>query len=390
MGSIQRDATTFDNVTSHGKPKFETFILVIGGLGYIGSHTSWEMLKAGYNVIIVDNMANSHLSTLGKLRYLVARKYGTRQPCLHFYEADYRNQLAMRSIFEAYKIGPNLNTGISSSQKSRISGVIHFAALKSASESFKVPLEYYANNIAGLIEFCKLMQHYIIKRFIFSSSATVYGEQADKNPRLVEGLCTSNTCIGLTNPYGRSKWMSEAILSDLASSDPEWTIVALRYFNPIGCDEFGILGEDPRNNPNNLMPCIIKTMTGELPELSLLGSDWDTPDGTPVRDFIHVSDLALGHLSALGACEDGRLTGGFYALNLGTGVGHSVKEVVSAVEDAFSVKIPIKVTSRREGDIASCIADPSKASRVLNWTAQKTLDNCCQDLSRFLHKKSVH
>jgi UDP-glucose 4-epimerase len=362
------------------------FVLVVGGLGYIGSHTSWELLKAGFNVIIVDNLSNSFRIVRNRLEHLRMKYYEPQavQPILDFYEADYRDQRTMRAIVSKYSTQPETHQSQSSpSGSSTITGVIHFAAYKAVAESFQKPLDYYANNVAGMIDLCALLSEFHIKTLVFSSSATVYGELANKGGRLLEEYCDSRSCRGLTNPYGRTKWMCEAILNDVAVSDPEWTIIALRYFNPIGCDESGMLGEDPRDTPNNLMPIVVKVMTGELPVLNVYGSDWDTADGTAIRDFVHVSDLARGHLAALNAKE--KLGRGFKTFNLGTGTGHSVKEIVASMERVSGRTIPTNAVGRRDGDVAICMAEPSKSLISLGWTRQKTLDDCCRDICRFLN-----
>jgi UDP-glucose 4-epimerase len=360
----------------------DSFILVIGGLGYIGSHTSWDLLRAGHNVIIIDNLYNSNRNVLSKLEDLINSHYkplGSR-PRLDFYEVDYRDQQHVRTILDKYQSW----SSTPSLPQSNIAGVIHFAAYKAVAESFRKPLDYYANNVGGMIDFCTTLSEFNIKTFIFSSSATVYGALANSGGRLLEEQCNSTGCAGLINPYGRTKWMCEAILSDLALSDPEWTIIALRYFNPIGCDPSGTLGEDPRDAPTNLMPIVIKAMTGEYDALNIFGTDWDTPDGTAVRDFIHVSDLAAGHLAALKSTQDPTSGTGYQTFNLGTGTGYSVKDIVSTMEQASGRIIPTTVSPRREGDVGICIAEPSKSAMLLGWKAEKTLRQACDDLCRYL------
>lgn len=372
----------------------DRYVLVVGGLGYIGSHTAWELLKANHNVVIVDNLSNSYRDVLARLQLLVKEHYKGRSkvPQLDFYEADYRKKSAMKSILERYD---SLHT-----LKSTITSVIHFAAYKAVEESIHQPLKYYSNNVAGLIDFCDLLDQFSIKTLVFSSSATVYGELANKGGRLQEELTSHTTthwtdksgathttlsgCTGLTNPYGRTKWMSEAILSDLAASDPEWKIYALRYFNPIGCDSSGVLGEDPRGTPNNLMPIVIRVMEGRLSELSVYGSDWDTEDGTAIRDFIHVSDLARGHVAAIATGTSTKSAPGFHTINLGTGNGSSVREVVDTMQAVSGKEIKSKLTGRREGDVGVCIADPEKAATMLGWTPEKTLEDSCRDICRYL------
>ncbi|KAJ4310501.1 hypothetical protein N0V94_008418 [Neodidymelliopsis sp. IMI 364377] len=372
----------------------DQYVLVVGGLGYIGSHTAWELLKAGHNVVIVDNLSNSFRDVLERLQLLVKGHFtgGSKVPKLDFYEADYRKKTTMKSILERYD---SLHT-----LKSTITSVIHFAAYKAVEESIHQPLKYYSNNVAGLIDFCDLLDSFSIKTLVFSSSATVYGELANRGGRLQEELTSHNTthwtdksgskhttlsgCTGLTNPYGRTKWMSEAILSDLAASDPEWKIYALRYFNPIGCDSSGVLGEDPRGTPNNLMPIVIRVMEGKMNELSVFGEDWDTEDGTAIRDFIHVSDLARGHVAAIATGTSVKSAAGFHTINLGTGNGSSVKEVVDTMQAVSGKEIKTKMTGRREGDVGVCIADPEKAAEVLGWRPQKTLEDSCRDICRYL------
>jgi UDP-glucose 4-epimerase len=372
----------------------DQYVLVVGGLGYIGSHTAWELLKAGHNVVIVDNLSNSYKDVLERLNLLLKDYYKGRSniPQLDFYEADYRKRTAMKSILERYD---SLHT-----LKSTITSVIHFAAYKAVEESIHQPLKYYSNNVAGLIDFCTLLDQFCIKTLVFSSSATVYGELANSGGRLREELTAHTTtqwtdasgtthttlsgCTGLTNPYGRTKWMSEAILSDLAASDPEWKIYALRYFNPIGCDSSGVLGEDPRGTPNNLMPIVIRVMEGKMSELSVFGSDWDTGDGTAIRDFIHVSDLARGHVAAIATGLSTKSAPGFHSINLGTGNGSSVMEVVETMQTVSGKRINTKVSGRREGDVGICIADPEKAAQMLGWVPHKSLEDSCRDICRFL------
>ncbi|CAG8950736.1 hypothetical protein HYFRA_00002947 [Hymenoscyphus fraxineus] len=382
----------------------EQYILVVGGCGFIGSHTVWELAKAGYNVVIVDNLSNAFSSVFDRLETMVAGYYDTvkigyRRPLLKLYEADFRDTQRMTTILEAFEIPPKLHeTPQKSRRQSRISGVIHFAAFKAVGESIQQPLKYYANNVGGLIDFCSLLGDFGIKNFVFSSSATVYGTVADVGIPLREEYCSQETtifidedgqkrvvesgCAGLTNPYGRTKWMCEAILNDLAHSDPDWTITALRYFNPIGCDEGGLLGEDPRGAATNLMPVVLRVVTGESPALNIYGDDYDTPDGTAVRDYIHVTDLALGHLAALKS----RVGRGFRVYNLGTGQGYSVLDVVRAMELACQRKIPTKMVGRREGDVGMCIARAGRAAEELGWRTERSLETCCRDIWRFLER----
>ncbi|KAJ4245739.1 hypothetical protein NW762_013863 [Fusarium torreyae] len=368
--------------------KPDEYVLVVGGLGYIGSHTTWELLKDGHNVVVIDNLSNAFVGVLDTLNDMTNKrcKTGGYRPDLHFYEADFRDDVKIREILSSY----------STSSGSKIKRVIHFAAYKSVSESIEQPLKYYDNNVGGLIRFCSTLSSFGIKYLVFSSSATVYGSLADEGGRLVEESCTHTTtewhdasgqarttlsgCTGLTNPYGRTKWICEAILADLAVADPEWTVIALRYFNPIGCDDSGRLGEDPRVAPTNLMPVLLKVMLGEMDQLRVFGTDWDTRDGTAIRDFIHVSDLARGHLAAL-TVKNGQ---GFQTFNIGTGTGQTVFEVVDAIKAASGRDIPMVKVGRREGDVGVCVADPQRAMTELGWKPQKTLLDSCRDLCRFL------
>ncbi|EXM03580.1 UDP-glucose 4-epimerase [Fusarium odoratissimum NRRL 54006] len=340
----------------------DEYVLVVGGLGYIGSHTTWELLKDGSSVVVIDNLSNAFVNVLDTLNDMTDQRFSLsrrRRPDLHFYEADFRDDAKIQEILTLY----------SSPSGSQIKRVIHFAAYKSVSESIEQPLKYYDNNVGGLIRFCNTLSTFNIKNLIFSSSATVGQNQT-----------TLSGCTGLTNPYGRTKWICEAILSDLAVADPEWTITALRYFNPIGCDESGRLGEDPRVAPTNLMPVLLKVMLGEIDQLEVFGTDWDTRDGTAIRDFIHVSDLARGHLAALTG-KDGQ---GFQTFNIGTGTGQTVYEVVEAMETASGRAIPVVKVGRRQGDVGACVADPGRAMTQLGWKPQKTLLDSCRDLCRFL------
>lgn len=372
------------------------YILVTGGLGFIGSHTSLELLKSGYNVIIIDDLSNAFLSVLDRVRLLAQRHHlnqGTECPTLHLHDFDYRNVSALRTLLDSHKI----TAPWSSAENSSIIGVIHFAAFKAVEESIRQPLKYYSNNVSGLIDFSSTLGEYGIKNFIFSSSATVYGTIANQGVPLKEEHCVhqpqlfpgTNTlveqgCTGITNPYGRTKWMCEAILSDLAFSDPEWTIVALRYFNPIGCDSSGLLGEDPKGIPTNLLPVVVKVMTGQSDQLSMFGTDWDTPDGTAVRDFIHVTDLARGHIAALATATKGALKENFRTFNLGTGHGNSVTDVVEAMEDVSRRPIKRRAVGRRAGDVGSCVAMAGRSQDELKWKTEKSLRDACVDICNFL------
>jgi len=368
------------------------YILVTGGLGFIGSHTSLELLKAGYNVIIVDDLSNSFRSVFDRIvatANLHFNKVRGECPRVKLWDIDYQNEVAMRDLIKAH----------TSKRRSNIIGVIHFAAFKAVEESIANPLKYYRNNINGLINLLSLLGEYSIKNFIFSSSATVYGSLADRGLPLREEDCVHQLehfhgadgverqavqgCTGITNPYGRTKFFGEAILADVATSDPSWNITALRYFNPIGCDESGLLGEDPKGTPSNLVPVVVKVMMGQWKELSVFGSDWNTPDGTAIRDFIHVTDLARGHIAAL-ATILGTGPAGFRAYNLGTGLGYSVSEIVSTMESVSRIPIRKKMVGRRAGDIGSCVAVVDRAARELNWKTEKTLKDACTDICNFL------
>ncbi|PGH09660.1 UDP-glucose 4-epimerase GalE [Helicocarpus griseus UAMH5409] len=383
--------TLLENVPAHDR-----YILITGGLGFIGSHTTLELLKAGYNVIVIDNMTNSYQEVFKRIQMLAMKHHdgnGTQMPSIELHEHDYRDTTQLRALLRRYENRSRLG-----SPQSKIKGVIHFAAHKSVEESIKDPLKYYANNVSGLVEFVDILGVFGIKTFIFSSSATVYGTLANSGVPLEEGLCihsqdsetdTQPGCVGITNPYGRTKWMCEAILADVAASDPTWTVVALRYFNPIGCDPSGLLGEDPRGVPTNLLPVVIKVLTGELQELKIFGSDWDTPDGTAVRDFIHVTDLARGHIAALSTAIEGSLQSNFRTFNLGTGHGHTVMEVVSAMESASSRKIAKKAVGRRAGDVGTCVAAAGRSAKELNWKTERSLADACADAWNFLKTRGT-
>jgi UDP-glucose 4-epimerase len=381
----------------------EEYILVTGGCGFIGSHTSLELLKAGYNVIIVDNLSNSFRDVFDRVLLVANRHFdavGGQCPRAKLYDTDYRDTSAMKALLAAHSSVAQTGT-----IRSNITGVIHFAAYKAVEESIRNPMKYYRNNISGLIDLLTLLDEHDIKIFIFSSSATVYGTLADSGLPLREEHCvhqnhtyqdfdgterhTEQGCTGLTNPYGRTKFFGEAILADLANSDLSWTITALRYFNPIGCDPSGLLGEDPKGTPSNLVPVVVKVMTGQWKELSIFGSDWDTADGTAIRDFIHVSDLAKGHIAALAAAErehseGGRMQAGLRTFNLGTGSGHSVAEIVDTMESVSQRPVPRKLVGRRPGDVGSCVAVADRAAQELGWKAEKSLRNACEDICNFL------
>ena len=326
-------------------------ILVTGGAGYIGSHTCVELLNAGYEVVVVDNLCNSCKESLARVEEITGKK-------TTFYEADLLDREALNAVFDQEKID----------------AVIHFAGLKAVGESVSKPLEYYHNNITGTLILCDVMRNHGVKSIVFSSSATVYG-----NPAFVP--ITEECPKGeITNPYGRTKGMLEQILTDLHTADPEWKVMLLRYFNPIGAHKSGRIGEDPKGIPNNLFPYITQVAVGKLACLGIFGNDYDTPDGTCVRDYIHVVDLALGHVAALDYI--GKHTG-LSVFNLGTGKPNSVLEMVYAFQNASQTTIPYVIDPRRPGDVAECYADPGKALRELGWSTQRTLRDMCEDTWRW-------
>lgn len=323
-------------------------ILVTGGAGYIGSHTCVELLNAGLEVVVVDNLCNSSMESMKRVMEITGKT-------LNFYEADLLDQEALNEIFE----------------KETIDGVIHFAGLKAVGESVGMPLEYYHNNITGTLVLCDVMRKHGVKNIVFSSSATVYGD-----PQFVP--ITEECPKGeITNPYGRTKGMLEQILTDLNTADSKWNVMLLRYFNPIGAHESGRIGEDPKGIPNNLLPYITQVAVGKLERLGVFGSDYNTPDGTCVRDYIHVVDLAVGHVKALNAMS--KRSGGVWIYNLGTGIGYSVLDVIHAFEEANDLKIPYTIMERRPGDIPTCYADSSKAEKELGWKAERGLKEMCRD-----------
>jgi UDP-glucose 4-epimerase len=374
----------------------DKYIAVVGGLGYIGSHTSLELVKAGYNVLIIDNLSNAFATVFDRIR-LLASEYREAQcqqmPQMRFEQADYTDQNAMKEILDKYVVHSPFG---GSERSSLIDGVIHFAAYKSVGESISSPIKYYANNVAGLIGFLAILNEYNVKKFIFSSSATVYGALANSGLPLKEEYVvhhpesfidhdgTEKTslpgCTGLTNPYGRTKWMCEAILADLAFANPEWTILALRYFNPVSCEPSGVLKEDPRNEPTNLMPIVVNVLKGKSPVLDIFGMDYPTWDGSAVRDYIHVVDLARGHVAAYRTARERQHQIGFRAYNLGSGSGNSVLEIVQAMEAASNKKIPVSMRERRSGDVGTCVAVPTRAHTELNWKTEKEIHECCKDI----------
>lgn len=325
-------------------------ILVTGGAGYIGSHTTLELLNNDYEVIVVDNLSNSKREALTRVEEITGRS-------ITFYETDLLDKEGLEKIFSQHAID----------------AVIHFAGFKAVGESVEKPLSYYHNNITGTLYLCEVMKKYGVGNLVFSSSATVYGDPQ-------EVPIQESFPLSATNPYGRTKLFIEEILGDLHVSDESWNIALLRYFNPVGAHPSGRIGEDPNDIPNNLMPYITQVAVGKLDQLSVFGNDYPTPDGTGVRDYIHVVDLAMGHLKAL---EKLNQDPGVVAYNLGTGRGYSVLEVVKAFEEASGQKIPYQITERRSGDIASCYADPAKAEQELDWHAQHGLIEMCEDSWRW-------
>jgi len=326
-------------------------ILVTGGAGFIGSHTVAELQQAGYDVAVLDNLCNSSEKSLQRVEAITGKQ-------VPFYKADILDREALEEIFS----------------KEKIDAVIHFAGLKAVGESVQKPWEYYENNIAGTLTLVDVMRKHDVKNIIFSSSATVYG-----NPAFIPITeeCPKGQC---TNPYGWTKSMMEQIMTDLQKSDPEWSVILLRYFNPVGAHESGRIGEDPKGIPNNLMPYISQVAVGKREKLGVFGDDYDTPDGTGVRDYIHVVDLAVGHVKAI----DYIMTNpGLDVINLGTGVGYSVLDMVKAFGKACGKEIPYEIKPRRADDIAMCYADPAKAAKVLGWKAERGLDEMCADTWRW-------
>ena len=326
-------------------------ILVTGGAGFIGSHTCVELLNAGFEVVIVDNFYNSQPESLNRIKKITGKDF-------KFYEVDIRDKAGLDKVFS----------------ENKIDAVIHFAGLKAVGESCQKPLEYYENNIGGTVTLCEAMRDAGCKKIVFSSSATVYG--SDNVSPLTENMKIGGT----TNPYGTTKYMIELILQDLYASDNEWSVVILRYFNPIGAHESGMIGENPNGIPNNLMPYITQVAIGKLPQLSVFGDDYDTHDGTGVRDYIHVVDLALGHIKAV---EKALNSNEINAYNLGTGTGYSVLDIVKAFEKASGQTVNYKIVDRRPGDLATCYSDPSKALNELGWKAVRDLNKMCEDSWRW-------
>lgn len=320
-------------------------ILVTGGSGYIGSHTCVELLNAGEDIAVVDNFINSKPEALNRIKKITGKDF-------KFYEFDLLNKDDINKIFD----------------ENEIESVIHFAGLKAVGESVKKPLLYYHNNLTGTFNLLEVMKQHNVKKIVFSSSATVYG--------MAKVPIKEDSPLSTTNPYGSTKLMIEQILKDVFVADNEWSIALLRYFNPVGAHESGLIGENPNGIPNNLMPYISQVAVGKLECLSVFGNDYPTPDGTGVRDYIHVVDLALGHLKAVQKIRENK---GVDAYNLGTGKGYSVLELIKAFEKASGIKVPYKIVQRREGDIAECYADPSKAYSILGWKAKRGIEEMCTD-----------
>ena len=326
-------------------------ILVTGGAGYIGSHTVLQLLEQNFDVVVLDNLCNSSPESLRRVESITDKK-------VTFIQGDIRDDIVLNRVFTSY----------------RIDAVIHFAGLKAVGESVEQPLKYYENNVFGTLQLCKVMQQHQVTNIVFSSSATVYGDPAALPLR--EDMPTGQP----TNPYGQSKLMVEHVLNDLYASNYQWNIVLLRYFNPAGAHPSGLIGEDPNGIPNNLMPFITQVATGKRACLNVFGDDYDTHDGTGVRDYIHVEDLAAGHLKALTKIFD---SAGLCLFNLGTGKGYSVLDMVNAFQDESGKRIPYNIVPRRSGDVAACFADPSKAEKELHWQAKKGLLDMCRDSWRW-------
>lgn len=326
-------------------------ILITGGCGFIGSHTCIEMLAAGYDIVVLDNYYNSNPKALERVKVLSGKEFP-------FYECDIRDAKGLSEIFK----------------NNKIDAVIHFAGLKAVGESVQKPLSYYENNISGTVTLCEVMAEYGCKRMIFSSSATVYGMS---NPSPLLETYRTGEC---TNPYGRTKYFIEEILKDVCISDSDWSVVLLRYFNPIGAHESGRIGENPNGIPNNLMPYVSQVAIGKREFLSVFGDDYDTPDGTGVRDYIHVVDLAKGHVKAV---DYALQNSGAEVFNLGTGKGSSVLDLVNTFEKVNGVPVPYKIVPRRPGDVATCYSDPAKAKEKLGWVAEKNLEDMCRDTWRW-------
>ena len=336
-------------------------ILITGGAGYIGNHTLVELSSSGYEFIVYDNLSNSSKEALKRVEQIIGKS-------VEFIEGDIRDKKLLQEVFSKYNID----------------SVIHFAGLKAVGESVEKPLEYYDNNINGTLTLLRVMKEYNCKKIVFSSSATVYGD-----PKEVPITEDSQTGVGITNPYGRSKYFIEEMLKDLYISDNSWKIAILRYFNPIGAHESGLIGEDPEGIPNNLMPYISQVAVGKLKELQVFGDDYDTVDGTGVRDYIHVVDLANAHVKALEYLNNSTfdIKNSPLICNLGTGKGYSVLEIVNAFKKVNEVEVPYKIVDRRSGDIAICYANPKKANELLNWKATRGIEQMCKDSWNWQSKK---
>lgn len=325
-------------------------VLVTGGAGYIGSHAAVELLENGYEIVVIDNLSNSQIEAINRVQELTGKTFP-------FYQIDLLDYEALDQLFQKYDFD----------------SVIHFAGLKAVGESVQIPLKYYHNNITGTLNLCEIMNKYNVKKMVFSSSATVYG-----NPERVP--IDETFPLSATNPYGRTKLMIEDILRDLYVSDNSWRIALLRYFNPIGAHESGRIGENPSGIPNNLMPYITQVAVGKREKLNVFGNDYDTHDGTGVRDYIHVVDLVRGHIKALQYLDNHE---GIEAFNLGTGTGYSVLDLVKAFSEVNNIYIPYEITNRRPGDVAICYANPTKAEKMLNWKAEYNLERMCKDSWRW-------
>lgn len=329
-------------------------VLLPGGAGYIGSHTAVELLNSGKEIVIIDNFSNSKAEVLEKIKKITGKDF-------KFYEMDYRDKEKLEKVFT----------------ENDIEAVLNFAGYKAVGESVQKPIEYYDNNINGALALLEVMKKHNVKKFIFSSSATVYGDP--------EVIPITEECKtgGTTNPYGTTKLFIEQILKDTYASDNTWDICILRYFNPVGAHESGLIGEEPQGIPNNLMPYVVRVAAGILPQLSVFGNDYNTPDGTGVRDYIHVVDLAKGHVLALNKLE--KENKGLFIYNLGTGTGYSVLDMVKAFEKATGKEVPYKIAPRRSGDIETCYANPKKAKEELGWEATKTLEDMCRDSWNYIN-----
>ena len=333
-------------------------VLVTGGAGFIGSHTTVELLNSGREVVIIDDFSNSSAKTLDAIRKITGKDF-------KFYKMNYLDRKMLEKIFE----------------ENKIDAVMNFAGYKAVGESTQKPIEYYINNVSGALILLDTMRKYDVKKFVFSSSATVYGD-----PQVIP-ITEDCKTGGTTNPYGTTKLYIEQILKDIYASDKTWDIAILRYFNPVGAHESGLIGEEPKGRPNNLMPYIVRVAAGILDELSVFGNDYNTPDGTGVRDYIHVVDLAKGHIKALEKLDNEQT--GLYIYNLGTGIGYSVLDMIKSFERATGKHVKYKIVERRPGDIAMCYADPKKAKEELGWTAEKSIHDMCKDSWNYIEKQII-